>query len=235
MLEILSYVFFCGACICGPFFEYSDYKLYIEREGRYKNIPNSIVPSIKKFLTGKACLVANMIIGMYCWPLFCGTEEYAAHSFPYKVVYYYVAMTSQRFFYYAGWGITDGAIIASGLGYSGIDKATGEHKFNQIYSVNISAVELELSPQIMMQSWNHQIHLWLKHYVYNRTLVAGQKPGLMNNMATFICSAFWHGFYPFYYVMFFFSAVLGELSKDIYRSRIFFRFLPSIVRVILAN
>ncbi len=25
-LELLSYVFFCSACICGPFFEYSDYK-----------------------------------------------------------------------------------------------------------------------------------------------------------------------------------------------------------------
>jgi hypothetical protein len=23
----------------------------------------------------------------------------------------------------------------------------------------------------MMQHWNHQIHLWLKHYIYNRTLV----------------------------------------------------------------
>jgi lysophospholipid acyltransferase len=79
------------------------------------------------------------------------------------------------------------------------------------------------------------IHIWLKHYIYNRTLAKGQKPGLINNLATFIVSAFWHGFYPFYYVMFFFAALLGELSKDIYRSRIFFRFIPYPINSILAK
>lgn len=126
-----------------------------------------------------------------------------------------------RLFYYSGWCITDGAMIASGLAYAGKDK-NGEEKFDHIYGINIYEVEFGLSAQIMMQHWNHQIHLWLKHYVYNRTLVKGKRPGMMNNMAVFICSAFWHGFYPFYYVMFFFCALLGELSKDIYRSRVFF-------------
>lgn len=79
------------------------------------------------------------------------------------------------------------------------------------------------------------IHLWLKHYVYNRTLVKGKKPGLRNNIIVFITSAFWHGFYPFYYVMFFFCALLGELSKDIYRSRIYFRWIPYPFSSILAN
>jgi lysophospholipid acyltransferase len=87
----------------------------------------------------------------------------------------------------------------------------------------------------MMVHWNHQIHLWLKYYIYNRTLVPGKKPGLMNNLAVFITSAFWHGFYPFYYVKFFFSAILSELAKDIYRSRILFRWIPYPVSSILAN
>jgi len=39
-------------------------------------------------------------------------------------------MTSQRFLYYSGWSITDGSIIASGLGYAGQDKKTGEERFN---------------------------------------------------------------------------------------------------------
>ena len=79
------------------------------------------------------------------------------------------------------------------------------------------------------------IHLWLKHYVYNRTIETGVKPGLKSNLATFICSAFWHGFYPFYYVMFFFCAILGELSKDVYRSRIFFRAIPYPLNNIIAK
>lgn len=31
ILELLSYVYFPSACICGPFYEFADYKLYIER------------------------------------------------------------------------------------------------------------------------------------------------------------------------------------------------------------
>lgn len=86
------------------------------------------------------------MISQYCYPLFCGTPEYASYSFPYKVAYYYIAMTSQRFLYYAGWCITDGAIIASGLGYEGKDPKSGKESFDRIYSIKISNVELELSP-----------------------------------------------------------------------------------------
>ena len=39
-------------------------------------------------------------------------------------------------------------------------------------------------------------------------------------------SAFWHGFYPFYYFMFFMCACIVELSKDIYRSRVLFKWFP---------
>ena len=79
------------------------------------------------------------------------------------------------------------------------------------------------------------IHIWLKNYIYLRTLKPGQKPGFMNNMATFVVSAFWHGFYPFYYIMFFFAAFLVEVTKDVYRSRILFNFIPSPFGHILAK
>ena len=64
-------------------------------------------------------------------------------------------MTGQRALYYSGWNITDGGMIASGIGYSGKDPKTGEEKFDQIYSIKVTDVEFGLSPQIMMQHWNH--------------------------------------------------------------------------------
>jgi lysophospholipid acyltransferase len=54
-------------------------------------------------------------------------------------------------------------------------------------------------------------------------------------MSTFIVSAFWHGFYPFYYVMFFFAAVLQEVSKDLYKARYLFRVIPERLRPIIGN
>ena len=34
-IEMLSYSFYSGACMCGPFFEYSDYINFIEQKGIY--------------------------------------------------------------------------------------------------------------------------------------------------------------------------------------------------------
>ncbi len=79
------------------------------------------------------------------------------------------------------------------------------------------------------------IHLWLKHYVYNRVITPGKRAGLKENLATFIISAFWHGFYPLYYVMFFFAAFLTELSKELYRSRRLFKAIPYPLNSILAK
>jgi lysophospholipid acyltransferase len=84
-LEMLSYVYFCSGCIVGPFFEFSDYKMYIERTGRYSNIPNGLWPALVKFLKGKACLASHIIVAQYCHHNVCGTEEYANHTFLYKV------------------------------------------------------------------------------------------------------------------------------------------------------
>lgn len=39
--------------MCGPFFEYSDYIMYIERKGRYANIPWTVVAAFKNFFIGK--------------------------------------------------------------------------------------------------------------------------------------------------------------------------------------
>jgi len=87
----------------------------------------------------------------------------------------------------------------------------------------------------MLRFWNHQVHLWLKFYIMARLTPAGKRPGMFENMATFIISAFWHGFYPFYYVMFFFAAILSEVAKDIFKARILFGFIPSALRPIIAN
>ena len=54
-------------------------------------------------------------------------------------------------------------------------------------------------------------------------------------MSTFLVSAFWHGFYPFYYVMFFFAAIMSEVAKDLYKARIIFKFVPKELHWILSN
>ena len=69
----------------------------------------------------------------------------------------------------------------------------------------------------------------------NRLITPGKRPGAFENMSTFIVSAFWHGFRPFFYIMFFFAAILVEISKDLYKAGAVFSFIPKPMRYLLSN
>ena len=54
-------------------------------------------------------------------------------------------------------------------------------------------------------------------------------------MVTFMVSAFWHGFYPWYYVLFFQAALVVEVTKDVFKSRCLFTFIPKFLWNPLGN
>ncbi len=70
--ELMSYVFFTGGCMCGPFFEYSDYINFIERKGIYTSMPGSIIPSLVRLShgLGKLSSLYNLhsVYGFKCFP-----------------------------------------------------------------------------------------------------------------------------------------------------------------------
>lgn len=165
---------------------------------------------------------------------FCYSKEFAELSFLQRLVYYHIAMTVKRFFYYGPFSFTTGSVQAAGLGYNGAvvkkdeEKTITKHRWDKIIGVYVYELETSTSAIEMLRFWNHQVHLWLKFYVGARTTI-------MPAMAAFAASAFWHGFYPSYYVTFFLAAVLSEVTKDVYKSWVLFRFIPGWLRLFLAN
>ena len=122
VLEFCSYVWYCCACALGVFFEFSDYKRFIERSHEYENIPSPILPSLKMFATSMSCLIIY-VIGNNFFPMdMCWSDDYFKYGFLQRIVYYHVSMTFKRFFYYGPFSATTGACIASGLGYNGVKK-----------------------------------------------------------------------------------------------------------------
>ena len=105
-----------------------------------------------------------------------------------------------------------------------------EDNWEKIVGVFVKGCETLTSPADAFRYWNYQVHVWLKYYVYFRLVTPGKKPGTYESMTTFTVSALWHGFYAFYHIMFFFTALLQELSKDVYRARILFNFIPHAMR-----
>ena len=108
-------------------------------------------------------------------------------------------------------------------------------KFDKIRSVDVFEVELETSPRDGLAYWNISIATWLRHYVYYRILNEERTNSFVATMITNLFSGFWHGFYPIYYVTFFFVAIMVEISKDMYRKRHVFWFMPSFISTIILN
>ncbi len=216
IIEMCSYTWYVQNCALGVFFEFSDYKSFIERKGRYAQVSSPILPSLITLLKAIACTAFFLIGSQYYWVEFCFTSEFGQISFLNRVWYFYVAMSLKKFFYYGPFSFTTGAIQASGLGFS------SNGKWDTVMGVYIWEVETADSVMTMLRAWNHQVHLWLKFYIQFRIVEKGKSPTTLQTIIVFVVSAFWHGFYPSYYVMFTVAAILSEVSKDIFRARVLF-------------
>jgi lysophospholipid acyltransferase len=129
-------------------------------------------------------------------------------------------MIVQRYKYYSIWKLTQASAVSCGLGYNGTVKTESGgaiHKFDKIEGCVIRKVEWDVSPKIRIQYWNRTVHLWLKYFVFMRMININHKAFKNNKTAatlvTFMVSAFWHGFYPVYYLFFFQFFLLERISE----------------------
>ena len=129
-----------------------------------------------------------------------------------------VTATAQRFVYYFTWSFSDAACIASGISFNGFDK-DGNATWDRIYNVCIWDFEFDPSVPVKARAWNHQIHLWLKRYVGERLVEPGQKLDVKNELLTYCISAWWHGIYPFYTILFFYIGLQNVINKQLYKAR----------------
>lgn len=221
----------------GPSFEFSDFRQYINLQGCFEKIP--FVFAIKSALIELSKSLLNILSVLFLLKKFdfnyCLTEEYANKSLLYKHSYFNISMFIQRTKYYGGWKMAQSAIVFSGLGYNpsvvdSEDKTSkGEfvHNFNRVENCVIRDVEIEMNPRRRIQYWNRTVHLWLKYNLFLRLLNVETKPFKNNrglaSLITFMVSAFWHGFYPVYYIFFFLFFLLEQVCTILEEDYDFFK------------
>jgi lysophospholipid acyltransferase len=83
---------------------------------------------------------------------------------------------------------------------------------------NVRPIEIETSQSLkgILDNWNIGTNQWLKHYVYLRIAPIGSKNTAFASLCAFATSAFWHGFYPGYYLTFLLMGFVSETSKSKY-------------------
>ena len=228
-LDFAGYVLFFPSLFAGPSFDYVDYRKWIEtsmfelppgtdpskapKTRGKRRIPRSATPATYKAVYGLVWIFLFLkFSGWYNNALVLG-NEYMKYSFLRRVWILEMLGFSARLKYYGVWSLTEGACILSGMGYRGVDPKTGRIGWDRLENVYPWGIESAQNSRAYLENWNKNTNSWLRNYMYLRVTPKGKKPGFRASLATFVTSAFWHGFYPGYYLTFVLAAFLQSVAK----------------------
>ncbi|PWY71542.1 MBOAT family protein [Aspergillus sclerotioniger CBS 115572] len=233
ILDYTGYVLFFPALFGGPSFEYVDYRRWLDTTlfeippgtdpskvpptRKKRKIPRSGTPATKKALIGLGWIFAFLQLGSYYNQEAILSGRYMEYSFPRRVWIMHMVGLTARLKYYGVWSLTEGACILSGMGYNGFDPKSGKVFWNRLENIDPWKLETAQNSHGYLGSWNKNTNHWLRNYVYLRVTPRGKKPGFRASMATFATSAFWHGFYPGYYLTFILGSFIQTGAKNFRR------------------
>ena len=241
LLEFMGYVYCFGTFFVGPAFEISEYLEATERRRHATRhattaakaggdsgggggggggsddgalLPAHRLPAVaRKFATGAAFLgLFAAFSGGYDAAALAAPAQLAA---PWHARYWHAwcAVHVTRWRYYAGWYIAEAACVLMGFGFVSAASANAKGKkaacWDGVRNVAAAHVDLPESPKSLVDHWNICTQQWLQHYVYARS---GN-----SLVTTYVTSAFWHGFYPGYYLFFLSMPLLTKVNRLCYR------------------
>ncbi|KAJ0431192.1 putative 1-acylglycerophosphocholine O-acyltransferase [Helianthus annuus] len=222
VIEYVAYCLCCGTHFAGPVYEMKDYLDWTQGKGIWtrseKPSPSPIGPTVKAILQAGLC----MGVYLYLDPRYplerIGDPVYKSWGFIDRFSYQYMCSFSARWKYYFIWSVSEASMILSGLGFSGWTNSVPiEAQWRGAKNVDILGVEFAKSAVEIPLVWNIHVSTWLRHYVYDRLVQKGKRPGFFQLLATQTVSAVWHGLYPGYIIFFVQSALMISGSKAIYR------------------
>lgn len=230
LLNFAGYVLFFPSLMAGPAFDYVDYRRWIETTmfevpagtdpskkpptRKKRKIPRSGTPAAWKAAAGLFWILLFLKLSAMYYPDLLIGDQYMTYGFVRRVWILHMLGFTTRLKYYGVWALTEGACILSGLGYKGVDPATGKVSWNRLQNVSPWGVESAQNTRAYLGSWNINTNNWLRNYMYLRVTPRGKKPGFRASMATFVTSAFWHGFYPGYYLTFILASFVQTVAKS---------------------
>ncbi|CAG0918680.1 unnamed protein product [Notodromas monacha] len=234
VLEFFGYVLnFQGVC-AGPMVFYVDYQEFVtgrnfkikEARSEQNGVSNGsrCIPALDEKTAEPTALIAvtskvsaSLLFALgflFLGPVFeikhLKDDSFFEASVVYRSFYVLMATTIARWKYYVAWILADAIANASGLGFAGYDES-GLPRWDLISNVDLYGVEVGLSFHELIASWNKGTNRWLKMTVYERV-------PKFRTLSTYVLSAFWHGFYPGYYLTFVGGALFTLSSRAARRS-----------------
>ena len=222
LFEFLGYAFCFSTVLAGPAMEYKIYEdacsgaqLYTPEGVPRGKIPSRLWPTLLPFVQSIVCM-GLYIVGAPRFPLLDPirpasntpvvlTEEFLTRPFYQRYLYAYIAYFFVTMRYFFPWKSAEASTNLWYGGFEGFDENGDSKGFGNSANVDIKQFELAPSFRVLTRGLNKKTAKWLSRYVYART------NGSL--MVTYFVSAFWHGFYPGYYLYFLSSPLMSMCER----------------------
>ncbi|RYP16264.1 hypothetical protein DL765_005232 [Monosporascus sp. GIB2] len=234
LLDYAAYVLFFPSLMVGPAFDYNEYRGWIDTTmfdvpasvdptkkpptRKKRKIPRSATPAMWKMVSGLVYIGLFLKLGSWYGPEVFFSDRYLNYGFLRRVLTLHMVGFTTRFKYYGVWSLSEGSCILAGLGYNGVDPVTGKISWNRLQNINPWGVEAAQNSRAYLENWNMNTNKWLRYYIYLRVTPRNKRPGFRASLATFVTSAFWHGFYPGYYLAFVLGSFVQTVAKKLRRN-----------------
>ncbi|XP_048589637.1 lysophospholipid acyltransferase 6 isoform X2 [Nematostella vectensis] len=210
-LEYFGYVFHYSNILIGPVGTYHEYTDFItgtvfNTKGDEPADPSPLKATVEKLSSAVLCVVV-FVVASPRFPVASNADPYFIDNTPfiYRLIYAWLSIVATRMRYYFAFKAGEAINNICGLGFGGYDEE-GNPSWNKMSNANITKLELAQNMKMLLDNWNISTAVWLRRIVYDR--VTSHR-----TLATFLLSAFWHGFYGGYYLTFITCQILVEAAR----------------------
>lgn len=225
-LEYFSYCFMFPGVMVGPCMFFEDYRHFID--GSYERRVRRSDPQFN----GRFVRMMYQLYASVFWLFvhaagrnFFSTDladsaECLSWNVFLRLAYVYCSLMVDKSKFYFVWAVSDAAYLASGAGFHlhGSGKENEVVMWDAMSNVDPMAIEMAWNFKIIVSVWNRATNRWLHTYFYTPLLKAGYgRSGSIPSLMTYLVSAFWHGFYPAYYLTFLSAAWLTSVNRWMYK------------------
>ncbi|XP_041961891.1 lysophospholipid acyltransferase 5 [Alosa sapidissima] len=213
LLEVCGFSYFYGGFLVGPQFTLRTYQKLVSKElsDTPGELPDSVLPAIKRFSVGLLCLTIFTIAGPYYPDSYFLTDEFEAQPFWYRCVFMLLWCKVNLYKYVSCWLISEGVCILVGLGYNGRDQ-DGEHQWNACANMKMWVYETTPLFTGTINSFNINTNAWVARHIFKRLKFLGNK--MASQMATLVFLAVWHGLHSGYLLCFSMEFIIVNVEKQ---------------------
>ena len=225
-LEYFSYMLFFGGILTGPAFDFVEFSSSLdhskytaikppttttttpakEASGKVK-IPSPVGPALMRLL-GALVFLSSYLLLQNIVTFRTLSEDLDGRAFSGKLLLIMLAAFGEKSKYFFVWLMAEAGCVLCSLGFAGYAKDASAD-WSGLSNIDIGRFEFAESVRDVTVYWNKNTGLWLRRYVYERL------PSPFNLLATYFVSAFWHGFYPGYYLFFFTIGFAQDVTRRI--------------------